>query len=797
MKKLFVFCVIVAVSIFVIGCSGGSKGDKGETITDDDNNSGDTEEPDSSDTLPEQPDGGDSTQDDTDSQPDDADTTPEPVDDSDTTPEPTPDDDSDTGEPELMSEGIYFGIIGFNEFQYSKEIGFLDNSTESIYKGFINTLSSKDGTALYFADYTALEMMRDYQLPPNLKNVALVTFTDGLDNISLANEDYNPENYGSTAEYRDALHDMIVNDKIHGTDVAAYTIGLKGIDVTDDAAFEETLNKLASSGENVFQVADMVEVKERFEEIAQSLYSVSKTVNLDVKVPGGYDDGQHLRFTFDNPDAATESNLFIEATYRRSDGRSLEEITYHGIAEGATTIPASSSEGAFYHFVFENLKYDDGSTVMADADVRSVMLWKETSSGGWDRESEFDPESSKITTENRNSALIMLVLDCTTSLGNDFETMKEAAKDFVTTLVNGRSDTHVSNCMELPQNAEWNSVSKIIQTWNGSEWLPAATSVYNETASTEECRFKCRSGYYWNGSMCRTRTIGEICPSRIACVNEISPQECAAEHKCIEQSFTAEEEIIIDNNTNLVWEKSPSSEQYTWEDAFTRCNELNSSNFSGRSNWRVPNPLEVLTIADNSKASPAINPIFSDIAPSGWMWTSKEYRQSTGYARAFDLRTGWLEYGIAQSTNAFVICVSGDEMLPSTADDFVISSDSLTVTDKKTGLMWQFGDSDSFSISQGTRVSSAYCRGLNSQNYAGYSDWRIPNRNELASILDHGKVEYPHSNFPGIPSGSSYWLLSSSLRPDKTEDSWSVHLYHGSIYYKGGGYIRCVRSDAL
>ena len=57
MKKLFVFCVIVAVSIFVIGCSGGSKGDKGETITDDDNNSGDTEEPDSSDTLPEQPDG--------------------------------------------------------------------------------------------------------------------------------------------------------------------------------------------------------------------------------------------------------------------------------------------------------------------------------------------------------------------------------------------------------------------------------------------------------------------------------------------------------------------------------------------------------------------------------------------------------------------------------------------------------------------------------------------------------------------------------------------------------------------
>ena len=787
MKRFFVFCLIVVSSVFVISCSGGSKSDEGETITDNDNNSADTtEDSDVFDTLPEQPNNGDPTQNDAEPGPDDADTTQKPADDTDS----EPDDDPDSGEPVLMNEGIYFGIIGFNEFQYSKEIGFLDKSTESIYKGFIDTLSYRDGTALYFADYTALEMMRDYQLPPNLKNVVLVTFTDGLDNISLANEEYNPENYGSTTEYRDALHDMIVNDKIHGTDVAAYTIGLKGVDVNDDTAFEETLNKLASSGENVFQVADMVEVKERFEEIAQSLYSVYKTVNLDVKVPGGYDDGLKLRFTFDNPESATDSNFYIEATYRRSEGRTLEEITYHGLAEGATTIPASFTEGAFYHFVFADLKYGDGSTIMADADVSSVMLWKKTSSGGWDRESEFDPESSKIERENKNSALIMLVLDCTTSLGSDFETMKEAAKDFVTTLVNGRSDTHVSNCTELPKNAEWNTVSKIIQKWNGSEWMPAATGIYNETSSTEECRFKCRSGYYWNGSVCRTRTIGEICPSHIPCVNEFSPQECEAEHKCIEHSFTAGEKIIIDNNTGLIWEKSPSSEKYSWENAFTRCKELKDSNFADISNWRVPNPLEVLSIADNIKFGPAIHPIFSEIAASGWMWTSKVYPQSSGYARAFDLKTGWLEYGIQTSTEAQVICVSGDEMLPSAVDDFVTSPDGLTVTDKKTGLMWQSGDSGSSSEKQDIR---AYCRQLNTQNYAGYSDWRVPNRNELASILDHGKAMYPHSNFPGIPSGSDYWLLSSSLRPDKTEDSWSVHLYHGSIYYKGGGRIRCVR----
>ena len=153
----------------------------------------------------------------------------------------TDDDAADAGDTAAENEGIHFGIIGFNESQYTMEIGLLDHSTESTYTNFIDELTSGDGTALYFADYTALKMMRDYPAPEKLKNVALVTFTDGLDNISLANDDYNPGNYDSTAAYRDALHEMIANDKVHELNVAAYTIGLKGKDVTDETAFGETL----------------------------------------------------------------------------------------------------------------------------------------------------------------------------------------------------------------------------------------------------------------------------------------------------------------------------------------------------------------------------------------------------------------------------------------------------------------------------------------------------------------------------------------------------------------------------
>ena len=332
-------------------------------------------------------------------------------------------------------EGIYLGIIGFNDQLYIKDISKLNQSTVSGFTGFINGLTPGNGTGLYYADYMALQKMQSCSKPPKLKNVALVTFTDGLDNVSLANDALNPENYNSTAEYREALHNKIVNDQVHGFNISAYTIGLKGNDVTDNAMFMETLKKLASSDNNVFQVANMDEAMQRFREIAENLYSVSTSVNLGVNVPGGYDDGQVLRFTFDNASSATGSSRYIEATYRRSNGRTLESISYHGLAQGATSISSSSSQGTYYQFLFEDLKYTDGTSI-SQADINRIMLWKKTSTGGWDRESEFDPASSSNITEDKSSALIMLVLDCTNSLGNDFGNMQQSARNFVYTLAN-------------------------------------------------------------------------------------------------------------------------------------------------------------------------------------------------------------------------------------------------------------------------------------------------------------------------------------------------------------------------
>ena len=344
--------------------------------------------------------------------------------------EPTPENPANT-------EGIYLGVIGFNDQLYVKEISLLNSTTFNNFTSFVDGLTPGNGTALFYADYTALNKMKAYYKPKELRNVALVTFTDGLDNISTANSQYDPAGYGSTSAYRDALHNRIMNEPIHGLSVSAYSIGLKGADVTDEAQFMETLRKLASSDNNVFQVANMDEAMARFSEIATNLYSISTSVNLGVNVPGGYDEGQKLRFTFDDVNAASQSTMFIEATYRRTSSgtRALDNIIYYGLAQGPATVASTASQGAYYQFLFQGLAYLDGNPV-SQSDLGNIKLWKQTSTGAWDKETEFNPASSTTVTEDKNSALIVLVLDCTTSLGSDFANMQSSAKQFIGTLAN-------------------------------------------------------------------------------------------------------------------------------------------------------------------------------------------------------------------------------------------------------------------------------------------------------------------------------------------------------------------------
>ncbi len=73
--------------------------------------------------------------------------------------------------------------------------------------------------------------------------------------------------------------------------------------------------------------------------------------------------------------------------------------------------------------------------------------------------------------------------------------------------VNQGECTRIFNCAPKLANSMWNSVDKYTQTWSGSAWSPVDSApVYDLTASTTECRFRCDNGYGWDGSQCSACT---------------------------------------------------------------------------------------------------------------------------------------------------------------------------------------------------------------------------------------------------------------------------------------------------
>lgn len=108
------------------------------------------------------------------------------------------------------------------------------------------------------------------------------------------------------------------------------------------------------------------------------------------------------------------------------------------------------------------------------------------------------------------------------------------------------------------------------------------------------------------------------------------------------------------------------------------------------------------------------------------------------------------------------------------------------VTDTETGLIWQ----RTYVSDKKWQQALDYCENL---TYAGHDDWRLPNKNELTSLVNYAKYG-PASDFPGMPS-QYFW--SSSTRAGNTSYAWSVYFSGGYVntYGKAGTiYVRCVRN---
>ncbi len=326
------------------------------------------------------------------------------------------------GSSTIIETGLYMGIIGFNQELKTKTVSILAPNTKGAFTGFVTNMSIKNGTLLYYAVDNAIDKLLSTTLPNDLVNVSIVTFTDGLDQGSVM---MNSE-YMSDIEYLAALNNRIETVTIQGLPITAYSIGLKGTDVTDEAQFMANLESLASTPENAAEVSSMEEVNAKFQEIADQLYNSSTSQTVRLMIPG-QSNGTVVRFTFDNVSDASQSTMYIEGTFSLQDC-SLKNIKYEGLTCNSGQSVIGTQDGIFVTFSFTDLRQVSGESIP----TTHIKQWNYISATSqWQINSEFTPEDNTITTVERKSAVIMLVLDCSSSLGSQFIDMQTHACQFI------------------------------------------------------------------------------------------------------------------------------------------------------------------------------------------------------------------------------------------------------------------------------------------------------------------------------------------------------------------------------
>ncbi len=317
---------------------------------------------------------------------------------------------------------VYMGIVGFNQKVYVKPIDVLASSTSSKFTNYVNNLQYADGTLLYYAVDYAIDMLKTKVFDTPLTSVNLITFTDGLDQGSLMVN----SNYSTDEEYLNALSNKINTTKVKGLPLTAYSIGLRGSDVTNYALFQNNLNKLASSPDKAFEASSMSAVSTRLNEISDQIISISNKQTISLKIPG-QSNGTLIRFTFDG-NSPEYSNLYIEGTFNLSN-RSLNNVTYHGIKSTSGVFVQGTQDGIFVTFTFTGLQREDGNGLIPTSYIREY--YKSAGASDWQQNSEFSPANNTQTTVTHSGAAIVLALDCSSSLGSQFSNMKSYARDFI------------------------------------------------------------------------------------------------------------------------------------------------------------------------------------------------------------------------------------------------------------------------------------------------------------------------------------------------------------------------------
>jgi hypothetical protein len=275
---------------------------------------------------------------------------------------------------------------------------------------------------------------------------------------------------------------------------------------------------------------------------------------------------------------------------------------------------------------------------------------------------------------------------------------------------------------------------------------------------------------------------------------------------------------ITDELTDLMWLKDGEClGQGIWQgEAYHAIDTLNLDPWSlgcqdyttqKYHDWRLPNvnELESLFNAAQSNTATWLSSVgFIDVQPSEY-WTSTTYAQDTRYAWFVNMWTGFVEPGEkrfyqrvwavrGESCQPAKVWKTGQVTVYRPGDDGDLQEGArwpvprfltinLTALDYLTDLVWATNaDTPTYGSCTGGlktwQEALEYIECLNNNNYAGSSDWRLPNRKELFSLLDREQINPPlpsDHDFEGVQLGR-YW--TSTTYAYDTSQAWMVDMRH-------------------
>ncbi len=296
------------------------------------------------------------------------------------------------------------------------------------------------------------------------------------------------------------------------------------------------------------------------------------------------------------------------------------------------------------------------------------------------------------------------------------------------------------------------------------------------------------------------------------------------------QRFTSNtDQTVTDNLTGLIWAKdagtptvgSCSGGKMTWQAALTYVACLNTTSHLGHNDWRLPNVNELESITNAGQADPSTwlnsQGFVSVQSDSYWSSTTYIYNNNTfsawyvymynGGVFAYNKTEPYYVWPVRSGqSGAFgnaAIWQTGQTIMYATGDDGELQKgvvwpnprfddSNQVVTDNLTGLIWA---KDASTPTEGSCTGGSmswqaaldYVKCLNEAKYLNYSDWRLPNKEELFSLIDRSTSKpsissgNPFINVHGSENISYDCYWSSTTYAVNASSAWAVGMYDGNV----------------